>query len=47
MKIKRRDIFRLLDRDCVNPQTTDAVKAYIDRIIEQSQLNKKKYKNTK
>lgn len=32
-KLKRRDIFKMLERDCVNPQTVTAVKDYIDRLV--------------
>lgn len=37
MKHKRRDIFKLLERDCVNPATTDIIKDYINRLVETNQ----------
>lgn len=39
--LKRRDVFKLLDRDCVNPMTKIAVKAYINRLVAQSQTGQK------
>lgn len=42
MKLKRRDIFRMLDRDCVNTQTVDTVKEYINRLIDNQSNNQAK-----
>ena len=30
---KKRDIFNLIDRDCVNPTSAEAIKNYIENIL--------------
>lgn len=37
---KKREIFRLLDRDCVSPISREAIKEYIDKLIENNQKKK-------
>lgn len=32
---KKREIFRLIDRDCVSSVTSDAIKTYINNLLQQ------------
>lgn len=34
-KVKKVDIFKLLDRDCVSPVTREYIKEYINYLIQQ------------
>ncbi|AFV21394.1 MULTISPECIES: hypothetical protein [Bacillus] len=42
---KKREIFRLLEEDCVNPTSEEIIKKYINNLIrENEELKKKKRK---
>lgn len=34
-KVRRGDVFRMLDRDCINSQSAEVIKEYINRLLRQ------------